>query len=825
MKKNTWISIGTTWGLPILALLIFNSIYMSPAYFGDKILDQDDIKLGYAKSKEIRDYRAENNDEPLWTNGMFSGMPTFQISTLYNNNVFHGIHKVIAFVGGKDSSTYIIFYLMLGAFIGLRGMGVNHWLSAIGGFAYGYSGFYIIGYAAGHNAKVNTAAFIPLMILGLLLVLEKKNLKAFIWMVLFAGMAIYRNHFQITYYALLFMGIIWLTYAFKNFHEKTMADFGKQTAVLAVAGLLAIGPNIANIWSTYTYTQESMRGGASELSEKNQNQGEGGLSYDYAMSWSTGVYETVAMVIPDAAGGGGKVDYSNKGVESYDFLTGVFKSQGMSKKAAGQQANTYLGYQFLKWTGDSMGNGAYYVGASVFFLFVLAFFLVGGTTRTWVIASLVFFTLLAWGSNFDAFNAFMFKYLPMYNKFRVPSMALVVVFFLVPYYGIQGLQAFFGASVETKTAVLKKAAMVFGGFIALFGLVLPQFMDLSAQVDTSLAEQGFDVDMLLDDRKHLITASAWKSLGWGIAIAAALYLYATERIKQPVTIGLLAVLVVADLFVFDRVQLGEDNFKREKDHMRQYAANAANVMISKDTDPHFRVWNNTTGLTNDSYTSYHHKSVGGYHGAKLQRYQDLIDHQLGKNNMACFNMLNTKWIIVGGNNGPEARFNSDACGNAWSIQNVLWAANADEEMAALSNFDPKTTVVIDERFKDYLGGATTFETGTHAALKNYDPKEMTYEVRSNNESFIVFSEIYYQGAGNDWQAYVNGEPVEHIRVNYTLRGLKMPAGTSEVVFKFEPKSYTTGNTINAGFSTIFLLLLGWWGWSSFKAGGSASTEE
>jgi hypothetical protein len=361
-----------TWILPIVVLLGINVAFLSPAYLDGDILDQDDIKLGYAKSKETRDYRAKTGEEALWTNAMFSGMPTTQISTEYGGNIFEYISASVRKIGGQTSSTYIIFYLMLAAFIGLRGMGVHHWLSAIGGFAYGYSGFFIIGYAAGHNAKVNTAAFIPLMILALLLILEKKNWRAFILMSLFAGLSIHRNHFQITYYAGLFMGVIWLAYAVKYAKEKALPEFGKYTALLLLAGVLAIGPNIANIWSTKVYTEESMRGGKSELTKKNQNQGEGGLSFDYAMSWSAGMYETVALVIPDAAGGGMKVDYNLKGTETFEQLLSVFRQQGMSPAQARAQASQYMGAAFMKWTGESMGNGAYYVGASIFFLFCLA---------------------------------------------------------------------------------------------------------------------------------------------------------------------------------------------------------------------------------------------------------------------------------------------------------------------------------------------------------------------------------------------------------------------------------------------------------------------
>ena len=816
MNFENYLPVLKTWILPMVILLGINVAFLSPAYFGGDVLDQDDIKLGYAKSKEIRDYRAETGEEPLWTNAMFSGMPATQISTKYDGNIFQYLTDVVRAIGGTNSSTYIIFYLMIAAFIGLRGMGVNHWLSTIGGFAYGYSGFFIIGYAAGHNAKVNTAAFIPLMILALLLVFEKKNWRAFILMAVFAGLSIHRNHFQITYYAGIFMAIIWVVYLIQYAKEKELPAFAKYTGLVALAGVLAIGPNIANIWSTKVYTSESMRGGKSELTQKNQNQGEGGLSYDYAMSWSTGIYETVALVIPNAAGGGMMVDYSKKGTETYDQLVQAFRGQGMNAKQAEQQANQYMGAAFMRWTGESMGNGAYYVGAAIFFLFCLAFFVVGGATRQWIIASSIFFVFMSWGSNFNAFNTFLFNYLPLYNKFRVPSMALTIVFFIVPFYGILGLNQWYTLDKKARFDALKKGALAFTGFVALFGLIAPFVMDLETARDAQFAQQGFRIDQLVGDRRSLATSSALASLGFGLLTAAALYFFHIGKLKLLSSAALIGGIALLDLGLFTTDQIEREDFLSQRQWEAQYAPTAANQAINQDSDPHFRVWNATVGLTNDSYTSYHHKSVGGYHGAKLQRYQDLIDNQLNNQNIACFSMLNAKYIITqGGQNGqPQAQRNPDACGNAWSVQNIQLVPNADAEMAALTSFNPKSTAIIDTRYSDYLGGKTTYAPAK-ARLTSYDPKYLEYSVEGG-DAFIVFSELFYEGAGNDWQAYLNGVPVAHIRVNYLLRGLTVPAGKHEVVFEYAPKSHYTGQKINYAGSGIILLLLFWMGFKQVR---------
>ena len=816
MNKTTLLDLGKNWLLPIVLLLGINVAFLSPAYFDGDILDQDDIKLGWAKTKEIRDYRAANNDEPLWTNGMFSGMPTAQITTKYGGNIFSYITGAVRTIGGGTSSAYIIFYLMIGGFIGLRALGVNTWLSTIGGFAYGYSGFFIIGYAAGHNAKVNTAAFIPLMIMALLLLLEKKNWKAFILMALFAGLSIHRNHFQITYYAGLFMGVIWLVYLVKYAKEKALPEFGKYTALLALAGLLSVGPNLANMWSTKVYTKESMRGGISELSKKNVNQGEGGLSFDYAMAWSAGVYETVAMVIPNAAGGGIKVDYSDMGLDTYDQLVRAFRQQGMPASSAEAQASQYMGAAFMKWTGESMGNGAYYVGAGVFFLFILAFFTTGGTMRNWVIASSVIFLFMAWGSNFESFNRFLFNYLPLYNKFRVPSMAMVVLLFVIPFYGLYGTHHFLQLGTKERQNALLRAAATFTGFIVLFGFIAPYAMDLDSARDAGFAQQGFSLDQIIGDRRSIITASAGKSLIFGLLTAAGLWLWHTKKLGLNIAIALIAIVTVADLWSFNRDQLETSDFLSQREWEAQYAPNAANKAILQDSDPHFRVWNSTVPLISDSYTSYHHKSVGGYHGAKLQRYQDLIDNQLSQQNMACFNMLNTKYVITQNQQTGAylAQRNPGACGNAWAVSSVELVKDADAEMAALSNFNPKNQAVVDQRYLDYFAGKTSYAPAK-VALSSYDPKYMEYSFEGG-ESFVVFSEIFYEGSGNDWQAYIDGTPVDHIRTNYLLRGLKVPAGKHDIVFEFHPKSYYAGKQINMAGSAIILLLLAFFGYTTYK---------
>jgi len=435
--------------------------------------------------------------------------------------------------------------------------------------------------------------------------------------------------------------------------------------------------------------------------------------------------------------------------------------------------------------------------------------------RNWVLASGIVFLFMAWGSNFESFNKLLFDALPLYNKFRVPSMAMVVLFFLIPFYGIYGLNSWIGLDKAARMKAFTRGAAAFGGFVVLFGLIAPYAMNLEGARDAGFTQQGFSLDQLISDRQGIITSSAMRSLIFGLLTAAALYVWHIGKLNQVATIAAVGAITLLDLYGFDRDQLELDDFQSKRQWEQQYAPNAANQAILQDNDPHFRVWNSTAGLTNDSYTSYHHKSIGGYHGAKLQRYQDLIDNQLNKQNMACFSMLNAKYVIAQGANGqPQAQRNPNACGNAWSVNNVNVVANADAEMAALSSFNPKSTAVVDARYGDYLGNTTSFAPAK-VKLTSYDPKYMEYSFEGGN-AFVVFSEIYYEGSGNDWQAYIDGEPVEHIRVNYTLRGMKVPAGKHEIVFEFKPKSFYAGQKVNMAGSGLLLLLIAYFGWSAYK---------
>jgi hypothetical protein len=421
----------------------------------------------------------------------------------------------------------------------------------------------------------------------------------------------------------------------------------------------------------------------------------------------------------------------------------------------------------------------------------------------------------------------LFDTLPLYNKFRVPSMALVVAFLTVPYLGFVGLQQWISGdlSADQKQRKLLMAAGISGGIALLVALIGPALFSLEGLNDANLGQQGFDLGIIEEDRANLMRSSAWRSLLFVLAAAALLWLQLKGRVKPAVFAAALVGLVVADQWTFDRDQLGSDDFVSEREFNAAFAPTPADEFILKDTDLHYRVYNTTSGLTSDSYTSYFHKSIGGYHGAKLARYQDLIERQLSQGNIAAFSMLNTKWVIMQDQQTGvmQAQPNMSACGNAWFPAEIRQVANADEAMAALSGFDPMQTAIVEQGVDaERLMNSQAPDSTARITLTAYDPKVMTYAVEGlTSNSTAVFSEIFYEVPGQRWVATADGVEIPVARVNYVLRAAVIPAGTKEVVFRFEPETYTTGSMLDGGFSLLLLASLGFALWIEFKRRRSA----
>ncbi|MGB0175879.1 MAG: hypothetical protein ACPF9D_01855, partial [Owenweeksia sp.] len=559
----------SNWLFPIIILLIINYLYFLPVLSG-KVIEQDDIMLGYAKSKEIRDYRESHDDEPLWTNAMFSGMPTFQLSTAYPNNWLGGIQNLFATIFGQNSWVYIFPLMLISFFLTARSYKVNPYISALGAFAFAFSSFFIISFAAGHVAKVRTAAYIPALIMGVMLTYKGKERSGFCITALAIGLSVVSNHFQITFYnglILLCMAVIFLIQFAK---ESKLPLFVRRSVILIAAAILGIAPNVGNLWSTLSYTQETIRGGNSRLEEEaGKETGKKGLDYDYAMMWSYGKTETLNLFIPFISGGGAKESYD--GTATYDRLTSIFSQQGMSRQKAAETANQYTG-SILYWGDQSLVNGAYYVGAVMVFLFVLGLFIIDPVTRNWILAASILSVLMAWGKNLEFFNRFLFENMPLYNKFRIPSMSLVIMFFTIPLASVLGLQKVIDNSVPKDT--LKKKLLyslyITGGLALFIALLGPSLFSLESPRDSQFVNQGFSLDMLLDDRESLMRSSAFSSLLFVVLSFGAIWLFVIDKLKLNMLLVVLFVLAGFDLITYDRDQLGSEDFVTEKKAEAQF---------------------------------------------------------------------------------------------------------------------------------------------------------------------------------------------------------------------------------------------------------------
>lgn len=828
--------------IAVLALIVVNSVYFFPAFSG-KSIEQDDIKLGVAKSKEIVDYREQTGEEPLWTNSMFSGMPTFLMNIEHNGNWLEAIESALKL--WMPAKIGLVLFLMFGFYMLGAYYKLDPWVNAIGAIAFAFSAFFIISFGAGHNAKIRAAGYIAPMLMGILLTYRGKYLMGLAVTSLFAGLGIMSNHIQVTYYGVIIAVIITIVEFIRAYKAKELNTFAKAIGVLVIAAMLAVVPNTSRLWTTYEYMQETIRGGGSGIKAESGENNEG-LDRDYAMRWSYGMTETLNLIVPDIMGGGSKQNY--EGTEIHDQLynqqKNYFIQQGYSNAQAEAQANAQIGSLFY-WGEQGLVWGGYYLGASIFFLFVLGCFLIKDRRRTWIISSVVLAIFMAWGKNMSWFNNFLFDYLPLYNKFRVPSMTLVIVFLLMPLMGALALD-FIVKNKDSQSDFiqknLKKAFYITGGLFLAIALIGPMFLSFNAP-NEALAENPQLLSILKDDRASLARSSAFRSFLFAGLSFGALFLYVRNTLKKRQVLLAMTALVIVDLWVVDTQFVSTDDFVSDRQYEASFQASPADQAILQDKG-YYRVYNLSNPF-NDAMTSYYHHSIGGYHGAKMQRYQELYENVLmdetnrlitalqsgGQpnevfNRTPVLNMLNGKYII--GNPQSAPILNTSANGAAWFVKDILVQPNASEILAGLSQINTANTALVHQRYADAPSSMSFSGEGT-INLSEYDPKEMVYNSNSNAAQFAVFSENYYRGEEGDWQAYIDGEPVDHIRVNYVLRGMNVPAGAHTITFKFHPQSYYLGSTLSTIGSILVILIfiagvgLPWY--RSQKAEGSSERAE
>ncbi len=806
----------------VVALLVFLSItviYMSPLFEGQR-LKQHDIAMFKGMSKEIVDFRAKTGQEPLWTNSMFGGMPAWQISVEYKDNLFLWLDRILR-LGLPPSAGYVFLYF-LGFFILLLVLRVDPWLSIAGAIAFALSSYFFIILGAGHTSKAHAIGYMAPVLAGIILTYRGKLWPGALLTAVALTLEIIAGHLQITYY-LLIMVVIYILYQFvKSWGEKKLAYFWKASLVLLAAAGMAVAVNITPLWGTAQYSKYTMRG-KPVLSKEKKNK-TGGLSRSYITAWSYGIGETWSLMIPDVKGGAsGYIGYENKALS---------KADPRFQKIIAQQ-NEYWGNQ----PGTS---GPVYVGAIMVFLFVLGMFILDDKLKWALFAATVVSIVFSWGKNFMWFTNLLIDYLPGYDKFRAVSMILVIAELTIPLLGVLALNKILK---EPKLLLKKKKAFYISlaltaGISILFYLFPDSFFTFFSKyelrqfarlrMNNNAGEIAAFINSLKDVRIAIFRADVLRSLLFIVLAALLLYFYAKGNLKKGWFIAGMGLLILIDMVGVDRRYLNNSNFEIARKAEVPFQKTIADRYILRDKSPDYRVLDITKNVFNEASTSYYHEAIGGYHGAKLQRYQDIIDAYLMTEinnlrkvfassptpdkveavlqNQPVLNMLNTKYIIY--NPKAEPVLNTYAYGNAWMVQSVKMVDTPDEAIAALGKTDLRSEAVVLKQFGRLLK-EKQFPLDASAGIKllDYAPNRLVYDFHSKARQLVVFSEIYYP---KGWEVFVDGKRMPYFRADYLLRAMVVPAGHHTIVFKFSPVAWRVGEKISLISSIILLLLLGWY---------------
>ncbi|MGF6929446.1 hypothetical protein QFZ48_004946 [Chitinophaga sp. W2I13] len=794
------------------ALVLFVTlafVFCSPVLDGKQLLQSDMIHYK-GMQKEAADYYEATGDIPLWTNSMFGGMPTYVIYTGPSTNKVGILNRAFALY--LPNPVDMFFMLMMGMYVLLCVLGFKYWIRITGAIAYGFATFTITSIDAGHITKVMSMAYMAPVLAGIILAYRKQYLAGGSLTALAAAVMIYNNHPQITYYT----GIIALCAAvaagIHAFREKQLPAFFKASLVLMAAGIMAILPSMDNLLIMKEYTSYTIRGSQSELTQPDKAaKKSGGLDIAYAFQWSYGKGETFTMLLPHLVGGSTSEKLSTSS-HVYQTLTDIGVPPAKAAEAVERPS-----WQ-LYWGGQPFTGGPVYIGVIICFLFVLGLFIVHSWHKWWLIAATVIGILLSWGANFPELNNFLFYHLPLYSKFRAPTMALVIPQVTMVILACWALQELLYGK-QTKAWLeqhLKMTLYVTGGLVLLLAIGGSVVYAFNGPNDSNILARytqmlGGEIpaarllNALKQDRSAILRADGIRALVFMLIAFAALWFSLKEKLKPVYAAGIVAFAVLFDLFQVDKNYLNEDSFMEVSRLENYIAPSPADEMILRDKDPYYRVLNATTNPFLDANTSYFHKSIGGQSPAKLWIYEDLIQHQLTKNNMAVFNMLNTRYFIVPDQRSgqPVAQRNPGALGNAWFVKAIQWAPNANAEMKALDHFNPADTVIIDQRFQQTTGAfIPAADSNARIVLDKYGLNELKYTAVNTRAGLGVFSDIYYPAG---WKAFIDGKETPILRVNYALRGLMVPAGKHEIVFRFEPATFFLGRKIST-ISSILLLV-------------------
>lgn len=814
---NNWFNKNGIHLAIIAAFLVICFVYFSPVLQG-KAPRQDDVIQSKAMQTEIMKYKDLDGKGPLWTNQMFGGMPAYQIWVQYAyNGATYGI-ALITKTFPNPVGTVLL--LLIGSYFLFIVLKVNPWLAAAGAIAFSFTTYNFVLIATGHSNKALAIGFFAPIIASIILTLRGKLILGASLTALFLALEIRANHVQMTYYLFLCLLIFIGIEVYQAYKNKTLPALGKALGFLAAGVVLAVMVNASLLWTTTEYAAETNRGKSNLTNAEGKQES---MTKDYAYNWSQGVGESFTFLIPNLYGGATSIDELVKPESNmYKSLAEVTGGDPQQTTQAIQQLASGLNMQ--QYWGEKPGtSGGYYFGAIVCFLFVFGLFIVKSRLKWWVLATTILFMLLSYGKNFPFVSDLFFNYFPLYNKFRAVESILAVVGLMVPILAFLAVKEAQEGHIDQKNLVKKLtwSAGITGGFALLVALVPTLFFSFKTSNHLEIVQNLTQttgnnaglaqkiIDGLIKDRISIARADAFRSflfivIGFGIVWA-----FITKKLNTQLAFGLLAFAVLIDMWQVDRRYLNNSNFESKNTLVNYFQPRDVDTFITADTDPNFRVYDQAVNTFSDASTSSFHKTIGGYHAAKLKRYDELIQNQFSKSvNQDVLDMLNAKYFITQDpqNGSFKMSRNNTALGNVWLVKGVQFVKNADEEMKAISSFDPKLEAIVDEKFKNLID-TTRLGADPSAFIKmeKYHPDHIEYSYSAPRDVIAVFSEIYYD---KGWNMYIDGEQKPYFRADYVLRAAQLVAGNHKVEFKFEPKSYYTGEKISLAGSILLVLCLG-----------------
>ena len=817
---NNWFKQNGTHVAIIAIFFVIAFAYFFKPLLDGHILAQSDVIQAKSMQKEIMEYKEKDGKGPLWTNQMFGGMPTYQIWVQYAyNGATYGI-ALIAKTFPNPVGTVLL--LLVGAYFLFVTLKINPWLAAAGAIAFAFTTYNFVLIATGHSNKALAIGFFAPILAGIILTMRGRYWLGASLTALFLALEIRANHVQMTYYLLLSILIFMGIEIYQAYKTKTLPVLGKAIGFLSLAVVLAVMINASLLWTTSEYAAETNRG-KSNLTSTSADK-DAGMTKEYAYGWSQGVGESFTFLIPDLYGGATSIDQLIK-PESHLYKA-VSENLTNNDPQATEQAIGYLAQNLNMqqyWGEKPSTSGGYYFGAIICFLFVFGLFIVRSRLKWWILATTILFILLSFGKNFPYISDLFFNYFPLYNKFRAVESILAVVGLMVPLLAFLAIKETQDGNIDQKILIKKLtwSAAITGGFALIVALVptlffsfktqnhaqIVQYLGQNLQNNTALAQKI--ANALIEDRISIARADALRSLLFIVVGFGIVWAFINKKMNRQLAFGLLAVAVLIDMWQVDRRYLNNSNFRSKSEMEASVQPREVDTFIMADKDPNFRVYDQTVSTFMDASPSAFHKTIGGYHAAKLKRYDELIQNQFSKSvNQDVLDMLNAKYFIVKDpqNQSYKMQRNPTALGNVWIVQGVQFVKDADEEMKAISSFDPKKEAIIDNQFKSMLDTTRLgVDPSAFIKLESYNPDHLEYAYSAPRDVIAVFSEIYYD---KGWNMYVDGKEKPYFRADYVLRAAQLEAGNHKVEFKFEPKSYYLGEKISLTGSILLLGFLG-----------------